>query len=233
MPLTQSQDQIRAAIRFASESVKLTDRTTDADIDTLMNLALGRFHQKAIITNPEFVPIASQLWTFDGDSTVQNLPVLYRATISMEYTHVGAQKKRFLLPFELFERPMLSDVDAITNSHGASAYRRFGSQMEFLPRPKKGDTALMWYATTAPQLSQDAQNIDTFDRMIDQFVIWHAAREICGNLGMWERHSSLNEKLMELQSDIGVLVRTRDISGPRRVTDLQHADRFGRRIRYR
>ncbi|MCW5838269.1 MAG: hypothetical protein KIS78_38105, partial [Labilithrix sp.] len=176
---------------------------------------------------PNFEPIASTVIEMNGLDTKYPLPANFRTLISVEYSGDGG-RKRWLTRFEMFERARLADPETAGNSTGATSFARIGTNIEFLPRPPAGHRALLWYATNAPQLTGDGQAIDTLDRLVDNYVIFWAAREIAGELGHWERHESLSGKLGALEPEIRVLARTRDLTGPTRIVDVYEADRFGR-----
>ncbi|MBX3198239.1 MAG: hypothetical protein KF894_08850 [Labilithrix sp.] len=227
MPLTRSQAEMRVAIRRTSDTVKATDRTPDDAIDDLTNRGLGMFSSLCKTVTPNFEPIASTTIVMNGLDTKYLLPANFRTLISVEYSGDGG-KKRWLTRFEMFERARLSDPETTNNSTGATSFARIGTNIEFLPRPPVEHRALLWYATNAPQLTGNGQAIDTLDRLVDNYVIWWASREIAGELGHWERHESLSGKLAALEPDIRVLARTRDLTGPTRIVDVYEANRFGR-----
>ncbi len=228
MPLTRTQAELRVAIRRTSDTVKATDRTPDDAIDDLINRGLGMFSSLCKTVTPDFEPIASTAFTMNGLDAAYPLPSNFRTTISVEYSRDSGGKKTWLVPFEMHERAALSTVDAASNARGASGYRRIGTNIEFLPRPPAGHRVLLWYATNAPQLTGNGQAIDTLDRLVDNYVIWWASREIAGELGHWERHESLSGKLAALEPEVRVLARSRDLGAPVRITDGYFADRYGR-----
>lgn len=226
MALTRTLAQLRDSVRRTANVMAFSDRHPDASINDLINRGIGALHRLTAIVNPEFRPLGSTTVTFDGSATEYALPANCRTVISVEYTDDN-DAKTWMTPYELHERASLTTPSVEDSSTRAHHYRVLGTNIEFLPRPPSGHTALVWYATTAPQLSSDAQTVDVFDRL-DDYVIWWAAREIAMDRDDWDRHDRLSAKIASLEADIQVLAHHRDRSHPARVVDLNHADRFGR-----
>lgn len=232
MALTRNLEQLRDAVQRTADVVAFTDKHPAAYINDLVNRGLGALARLCRTVDPEFQPIASTTITFDGIATTWPLPSAFRSLISLEYIQGanGSGFKTWLLPYERWERAALTQPNAIeTPAPHAHAYRLMGSNIEFLPLPPEGDTALLWYATTATQLSGDSSVFDTLERL-DDYVIWWAAREIAMERENWERHDRLGQKIAEMEADIRVLARSRDLNGPARITDQRMADRdrYGR-----
>lgn len=230
MSLTTTQVLMREAIQRTANVVAFTDTHTPAAINHLINRGLGALSTLCRTTNPEFQPIASTTITADGVNTTFALPSNFRTLLSVEYTG-DTGVKDWLLPFDMHERAALSSPDATTTSLRARAYRVIGTNIELLPRPPEDHTALVWYATAVTQLAGDAETFDTMERL-DSYVIWWAAREIAMEREAWERHDRLSQKLSDLEADIRILARSRDLSASSHVTDRRFADRYGR-SRYR
>ncbi len=225
MSLTRTLAQLRDGVRRQADIVAFTDRHPDSYVNDLVNRGLGALQRLTAQVNPEFRPIASTTITCDGASTLYALPSDCRSVISVEYT--GDNEKTWLVPFEMSERAILTDDSTSSRATRAHAYKVIGSNIELLPTPGDDDTARVWYATTANQLSLDADTVDVYDRL-DDYVIWWAAREIADERGDWERSDRLSGKILAITADIMVIAKQRDVSHPGRVVDINHADRYGR-----
>ncbi len=228
MPLTRTLAQLRDSVQRTADIRAFTDRHSDASVNDLINRGCGALQRLFHSVNPEFRPIASTTITADGENTVFALPATFRHLISVEYSADGA--KTWLNPYEMYERAALDPEDA---SEGrAYAYRLLGTNIELLPLPTEDHTALVWYGTTATQLSADGDTIDVSDRL-DDYIIWWAAREIAMDRADWDRHDRLSQKIASLEDEIRIIARTRDVSMPSRVVDVRtYTDRYGR-SRYR
>jgi hypothetical protein len=229
MALTRTLAQLRDSVERTagiSAFVGTGKRHSTASVNDLINRGLGALQRVTAVVNPEFRPVASDEITFDGAATEYALASNCRSVISVEYTDDNGGKT-WLTPFEMHERAALTTPTTRDNSVRAHHYRVLGTNIEFLPRPPDGHTALYWYATTANQLSADADTVDVYDRL-DDYVVWWAAREIAMDREDYDRHDRLTQKIAALESDIQVIARQRDISHPSRIVNLSHADRFGR-----
>ena len=219
MALTTTLEIMRDAVQRTADVVAFTDKHPVTRINALINQGLGALSRICRTTNPEFQPVASTTVTADGVATAYALPNNFRSLISVEYTD-SQSRKDWLQPYNINERAALTTLATVGASLRAHAYRVIGTNIELLPRPPSGDSALLWYATTVTQLSQDAQMFDTMERL-DSYVIWWAAREIAMEREAWERHDRLSGKLAELEADIRILARSIDLSTPARVTRLR------------
>lgn len=231
MALTTDQQTMRDAVRRSADVVEFTEKHPDTRINDLLNQGLGALSRVCRTTNPEFQPVGSSTITFDGTETVWPLPSNFRSLLSVEYAGDSGYKS-WLNPFELHERAALSDPDTTSTATRAEGYRLQGSNIEFLPRPPDGHTALLWYATTVTQLASNAATFDTMERL-DTYVIWWAAREIAADRENWQRHDRLAAKLSELEADIRILARSKDLSMPKRIVDTRIAGRNVRLARTR
>lgn len=237
MALTTTLAELADAIQRTADVKKFTDRHPLTQIYELANRGLGALDRAMRIVAPDRRPLSSTTIPTDGIETSYELPANCRTVIAVEYT--GESRKTWLLPFEMHERAMLTEADAVSAqaSPRARAYRIFpgdGAQtIELLPRPPAGHSAFVWYATNAKQFvltggPDTAQAVDIYDRL-DDYVIWWAARELAKDRKEWELHDRLGNDLRDLRSDIEVLARLNDISGPARPVDRCLADRYGRR----
>ena len=227
MSLTTTQQLMREAIQRTADVVEFTDKHPASAINHLINRGLGALSMLCRTTNPDFQPIASTTITADGVNTMFALPSNFRSLLSVEYTGDDTGSKDWLLPFQLHERAALSGSDATATSIRARAYRLMGTNIELLPRPPEDHTALVWYATAVTQLAADAETFDTMERL-DSYVIWWAAREIAMEREAWERHDRLSQKLADLEADIRILARSKDLGSSTRVVDRRFSDRYGR-----
>ncbi len=223
MALTTTQALIREAVQRTADVVAFTDRHTPASINHLINRGLGALSTLCRTTNPEFRPLGSTTIACNGADTFYPLPTDFRTLLSVEYTGDDGHKT-WLNPYELHERARLVEPDLVNGSTRAGWYRVIGDNIELLPLPPDGHSALLWYASTATQLAADADTFDTMDRL-DSYVIWWAAREIAMERGDWIRHDKLSEKLISLEGDIRILARSIDLSAASRPVDLAHANR--------
>jgi hypothetical protein len=232
MPLTRTLAQIRDSVQRTagiSAFVGAGKRHTEESVNDLINRGFGALQRVTAVIDPEFRPIASTTLTTDGDATEYALPANCRSVLAVYYTADG--ESTWLTPYELHERARLVDTITTASSSRASHYRVLGTNLELLPLADEDHAALVWYATTAIQLTADGQTADVYDRL-DDYVIWWAAREIAKDREDWERHDRLTADLGELRADIQILARSRDLSGPARIVDLREANRYGR-VRYR
>jgi hypothetical protein len=228
MALTRTLEQLREAVRHAADVVAFTDRHSDAYVNDLVNRGLGALNRLTAVVAPGFRPLASTTLTTDGVATMYALPSNFRSLISVEYEMDGS--RWWMTPYETHERAGLASPDEQAQATRARHYAVIGDNIELLPRPVAGHRVFLWYATTAPQLAGDADAVDVMDRL-DDFVIWWAAREIASERGDWERHGALSQRLAEVQADIQVLARQRDVSVPHRLVREQRFSRYGRRLR--
>lgn len=229
MALTRTLAQIRERVQRAAGVLAFTDRHPTAYIDDLINGALGALLRTTATVAPEFRPIASTTITFDGTNTAYALPSGFRSAILVEYIGDDAHRA-YLGEYTMAERPRLADVDAASDSIGAVAFRLLGSNIDFLPLPPSGHTAVLWYATTATQLSSGSDTTDVVDR-VDDYITWWAAREVAMDREDWERHDRLTAKLDAAVPEILIMARQRNVSGPSRPVNLYAVDRYGRRVR--
>lgn len=222
--LTTTLEDLVDAIQRTADVAKFTDKHPVAYIQKLANRGLGALSTLCRTTNPEFQPIASTTVTLDGTNTVYGLPGNFRSLISCEYTHDG--RKVYLQQYELHERAALTTPDVEQNAQRARFYKVLGTDIEFLPLAQANDTALLWFATDATQLAA-GESVDVMDRL-DSYVVWWAAREIAQERENWERFDRLTQQLGELEGDIRILARSRDLSSPARMVDERFAGRAGR-----
>lgn len=226
MALTRTLAQLRDAVQRTADVVAFTDRHPTAYLNDLVNRGIGALHRQTAIIDPEFRPLASTTITADGSSSLYPLPAAFRSLISAEYTG-GDGVKVWLLPYEMHERAALADDSTTTYTTDAQYYKIIGSNIELLPTPAEDHETLLWYATTASQLTLDGDQFDVYDRL-DDYIIWWAAREIADERGDWERSDRLSAKIAAMTADIQTLAHHRDLSGPARIVDLRQADRYGR-----
>ncbi len=215
MALTRTLGELVDAIQRTADVVAFTDKHPVSYIKDLACRGIGALDRIIKTTDTEFRPLGSTTYTTDGITGTLGLPVDCRSIIAIEYTFDGV--KCPLDPFEWVERPELAMMT--TDGFGrARGYRRIGSNIELLPLPDEGHTVLVWYSTTAQQPSGDSTAVDVYDRL-DDFIIWHAAREIAQERENWTRVNVLTGWMNDLQADIRILARSRDLSSPTRIVD--------------
>jgi hypothetical protein len=231
MALNRTLAQMRDAVQRTADIVAFTTKHPDSYVNDLLNRGLASLSTICRTTNPEFQPIASTTVACDGLNTLYALPANFRSLLSVSYVNTSnGGEPVWLLPFSAHERPSLTSDTAQTESTGALGYRVLGANIELQPLPQNGDTALVWYATTATQLTSDGDVADTFERL-DTYVIWWAARELAQEREAWERYDRLTGALASLEADIRILARSVDLSHPPRMVHTRHAvgrDQYGR-----
>lgn len=223
MSLVTTLALMRTAVRATANVAAFTTVHDDTRLNVLINQGLGALSRICRTTNPEFQPIASTPITTDGVATTYALPSNFRSLISVEYTD-GDDRKAWLTPYEMHERAALTNAEITARAGRASSYRIIGTNIELLPKPETGHTALLWFATSVAQLAADGSTFDTMDRL-DTYVIWWAAREIAMEREAWERHDRLGAKMSEMEAEIRILARSIDLSHPGRVVDRYLARR--------
>jgi hypothetical protein len=235
LALNRQLGDIRDAVMRTADVAAFTDKHPATYVNDLVNRGLGALSRVCRTTNPEFQPVASTTITMDGSATVYGLPGNFRSLISVVYTDSN-KRKTWMQPLEWPERAVLTTPETVSHATRAAGYQLVGTNIEFLPKPPKNDTALLWFATSVTQLSGDSSVFDTMERL-DQYVIWWAAREIAQERENWSRVDRLAQRLGEMEGDIRILARSLDLSAPGRVANLRLAghyrDRFGRRYRCR
>jgi len=227
--LTRNLAQLRDAVQRTADVVAYTDKHPASYLNDLVNRGIGALSRICRTTNPRFQPIASTTLTYDGVSTFQALPAGFRSLLAVEYTHEG--HKRWLEPTNLSERSGLTTPDVQLGNGLAVTYEVIGTNLELLPLPADGDTAFIWYAPNATQLTGDSSTIDVMDRL-DDYIIWWAAREVAQERENWERYDRLTAQLQSLEGEIRILARSIDLSEPTRPIDDRASngyDRYGRR----
>lgn len=227
MPLTTTLEDMADAVQRTADVVAFVDKHPLTRIYDLINQGLGALSRLCRTTNPLFQPIASTTVTADGVATIYSLPSNFRSLLSVEYTTDG--RKVWLQPYAANERAALTSPEIRSSSLRAVGYALIGRNIELLPLPPSGDTALLWYATTVTQLEAPDSPVDTMERL-DTYVIWWAAREIAMEREAWDRHDRLTTKMEALEGEIRILARSLDLSNPARVPDITNwgARKWGR-----
>lgn len=218
MALTRRLDQIVDAIQRTADVVAFTDKHPTSYIKDLACRGIAALQRITATTDTEFRPVASYTFTTDGIATTTGLPVDCRSILAVEYTVDGY--KSFLEPYEWDERPALAQTVDTTTVGRALGFKRLGANIELLPKPDEGHTVKIWYATTAAQPSADSDTIDVYDRL-DDYIIWWAAREIAQERENWSRFDRLTTLIANLEADIRVLARSRDLSSSARIVNRQ------------
>jgi hypothetical protein len=216
MALTRRLDQIVDAIQRTADVVAFTDKHPVSYVKDLACRGIAALLRVTATTDTEFRPVGSFAYTTDGIASTQPLPVDMRSILAVEYTVDGY--KSFLEPYEWAERPMLTQTVDTPRTGRALAFKRIGTNIELLPKPDVGHTVQIWYATTASQPSADSDTVDVYDRL-DDYIIWWAAREIAQERENWQRFDRLTGLISNLEADIRVLARSRDLSSPTRIAN--------------
>lgn len=231
MALTKERSEIRDNVRkFANvEGVTALLRHPNTDLDDYINRALGSLHRRLTVAIPDQRILASTTITTEADVSTYALPAGFDFLISVDITISG--HRTWLVSYEMHERAMLASPD--TNFTGMPfCYRLRGDNIEYLPMPAGEYDSLLWYTPSATQLTSDAQTYDTISRL-DDYLIAYAARLVAIKDKNWDLRDACKEVLLELESEIDVIARSRDRNAPNRIVDVYQANRWGRSVRRR
>lgn len=229
MALTKSLDDLALGIRRAADVESRTDRFPTAEIYDYANLGLGALMRKLKQAIPDQLFLASHTFLTDSGVSTYPLPSNFRSLISIHATIDGSV--RWFDSYEMHERPDI--ISPNTSYSGQSyVYRLQPGNIDLLPIPTNEYSIKLWYVPNGPQLAAGAESFDTIERL-DQYVIWWGAREVARKEKWWDLYRALTTDLKELESDIYVLARSKDLNSPPHMVDVYKADRFGRRSRVR
>lgn len=229
MALTQNREQIRNNVRKLANVQGTTAllRHPDADLNDYANRGYSRLRYLLNGASPDQRWMTSTtIATVDG-TTVYSLPSDFGVLVLVDITANGATT--WLTNYELHERPTLASNDQPT-SGVPFCYRLRGGNIELLPEPGGAYTVKLWYIPHTTELSSDASVLDTLNRL-DDFVIAYAGRLVAIKDKNWDLKSACQELMTELEEEIQVIGRTRDVNGASRIVDVYQADRWGRRRR--
>lgn len=200
-------------------------RHPDADVFDYVNrgiAALDRLLRKydagqRFITNATFPTVAgTETYALASD---------FMHLIGISGTFNGTT--RWLAQYDMQDRVILTDDAASTPERGAPThYRLQGANISLMRIPDAVYTLDYWY-TAAPSTLTTGQHYDTIARL-DDYIIWHAAKDIAKKDQNWDLHDRLSADMAELRGEIEALARTRDHNSPGRILDVNPVDRWGR-----
>ncbi len=226
MAVTQTREQIRDAVRKFTNTQGTTAllRHPNADLNDYINRGLSRLRFLLTQANPDqrFLSSTSPS-TSDGTSTYA-LPADLSFLISVDLVASGT--KRWLLSYEMHERPALTSED-MPSSGIPFCYRIIGTNIEFLPTPGGTYTYTLWYVPHTTELDADDDTVDTVNRL-DDYIVAYASRFIATKDKNWDLLNECKALMGELTSEIEILGRRRDENAPGRIVDVTLADRWGR-----
>lgn len=229
MGLTRTLDELALDIRRCADIEDRTDRFPTAEVYGYANLGLAALHRKLKQAVPDQQWLATTTFTTTSGVSLYPLGSTFRSLISIDITANG--HKQWLLPYMMHERADLTDPEASFTSV-PQQYRLRGDNIELLPLPRGAYQVVLWYVPSGPTLTAGSDTFDTIERL-DQYVIWWGAREALFKDKHLSEYDRLGVRLKEMEEDIFLLGRSRDLNGSSRVVDVHRADRFGRRRRYR
>lgn len=228
MALNQTLAQLRASTRkFANvQGATALARHPDVDVNDYVLRALGSLYRKLTESQPDQRYLAYSTVTMVNGTSLYSLPSNFFHLISVDLSALGV--KVWLTSFEPNERPRLTDASE-PYTGVPLFYRLEGSNIEFLPTPRDAYTSTLWYIPDAPQPSE-GQAFDTIARL-DDYVVAYASRIIATKDKQWDLVNECRTVCGELEGEIAVIGRSRDVNSPGRVLDVYQADRWGRRLR--
>ncbi len=229
MALVQTRAQIRANVRLFTNTGGVTAlaRHTDTSLNDYIDRALGSAHRILTEVLPDLRILSSATVTTTTSTSLYALPSDFDHLISVDLSANGL--KSWLLAYELWERPALTDPSQ-PNAGIPYTYRLRGSNVEFLPVPSGTYVATLWYVPNSTQFANDVQLYDTISRL-DDYLIAFASRFIAVRDGNGERKGVCDGMIAEFREDLQKAARNRDKNSPSRVVDEHMADRWGRRLR--
>lgn len=231
MALTKMRSEIRDNVRrFANvQGTTALLRHPNTDLDDYVDRALGSLHRRLTLAIPDQRLLSSTTIATVSGTTTYALPSDFDFLISADIT--VNSRRTWLTSYEMHERPALVSTDQ--NYTGVPfCYRVLGNNIEYLPMPGDVYSSLLWYVPSATQLTSDAQTYDTISRL-DDYLIAYAARLVAIKDKNWDLRDACKELLLELESEIDVIARTRDRNSPNRIVDVYETNRWGRPTRRR
>lgn len=228
MALDQTLAQLRASTRkFANvQGSTALLRHPDADVNDYVLRALGSLHRKLTEAQPDQRYLAYEDISTTNGTSLYPVPSDFESIISVDLTANGV--KVWLTSFAMNERPMLTD--SAEPYIGIPLYYRLeGDNLEYLPTPNATFVSRVWYVPSAQQ-PVEGQAFDTISRL-DDYLVAYAARIIATKDKQWDLVAECRTVCTELEGEIAVIGRSRDMNAPGRITDIYQADRWGRRLR--
>lgn len=229
MALTQTREQLRDNVRRLAnvQGASALLRHPDADLNDYINRGYSRLRFLLNQASPDQRWMTSSAITTTAGQSVEALPSDFGVLVLVDLVANGT--KTWLTNYELHERPALTSADE-PNSGIPFCYRLRGGNIELLPEPGGAYTVTLWYIPHTTELASDASVLDTLNRL-DDFVIAYAVRLVAVRDKNWDLKQACQELMAELQGEIEVIGRTRDVNGSSRIVDVYQADRWGRRRR--
>lgn len=226
MALTQTQTQLRDNVRKLCdiEGTSALARHPHADVNEYVNRGIAALHRKLTEAIPDQRLLSTQTITTVAGTSTYALGSTFETLISIDLTANGV--KRWLTPYEMEDRPHLSDPDNVRTDYPYS-YRLRGSNIELLPTPGGIYTVNLWFVPAPSQLASNSDTYDTIARL-DDYIILYAATIVTKKDRVWDLHDRCQRDLKELLDDVYRYARTRDMNLSPRVHDVSRRDRFGR-----
>jgi hypothetical protein len=229
MSLTRTIDQMVAAVRKTTNALGTSalQRHPEVDLFDYVNRGIAALDRKLkLVDTGQRYLSSSTITTVDG-TEIYALPsdFMHMVSLSGEINSV----MRWFQSYDLSERPGLVDTNAGWTGEPLY-YRLRQGNISLLPTPADVYTLTLWYAP-APSTLVTTETYDTIARL-DDYIVWHAAREVCKKDKNWELHDRLTADMAAMASEIEVIGRNRDMNSPSRIVDCSRRDRYGR-SRYR
>lgn len=229
MALTQTLAQLRTNVRRMAnvQGATALQRHPDADLNDYVNRGIAALRRELDVAIPDQRFLASSTFSTVAGTTTYALPADFNHLVSIDLVANGV--KTWLVPYEMHERPTLTDSSVAYNGVPFT-YRLRGSNVELLPSPDGVYSCTLWYTSDPSTLSSDASTLDTITRL-DDFVIAYAAKLVHLKDNNLDKLQACDALMVLMRDEIGMIARTRDKNAPSRVVDEMLADRWGRSSR--
>jgi hypothetical protein len=202
-------------------------RHPDADLNDYVNRGIAALRRELDVAIPDQRFLASTTVPTVAGTSLYALPADFNHLVSIDLEADGV--KVWLVPYEMHERPMLTD-DSVSYTGIPFTYRLRGGNIELLPTPQAVYTATVWYVSDPSTLSSDASTLDTITRL-DDFVIAYAAKLVALKDNNQDKAASADGLMAMMRDEIAMIARSRDKNAPSRIVDEMLADRWGRHPR--
>lgn len=228
MALDQTLTQLNVSTRKLGnwQGVTALLRHPDPDVNDAILQAIGSLHRKLTSAQPDQRYLSfTDISTVSGQ-TLYPIPSDFQSIISVDLSANGI--KVWLKSFNLNERPMLTDPN-IAYTGIPNYYRLEGNNIEYLPTANAVYVSRLWYVPSAQQ-PVGGQAFDTIARL-DVYIVAYATRIIATKDKQWDLVNECRNVCSELEEEIDVVGRNRDLNEPGRIVDSIGVNRFGRRFR--
>ncbi len=227
MPLNQTLAQLRANVRRLTDTggTNALQRHPDADLNDYINRGIGSLYRRMSEAVPDQRYLSTNAITTSQGVSTYALPADFDHLISVDLVADGT--KRWLVAYEMHERPALTDP-SVSHTGIPYTYRLRGSNIELLPTPQHAYTCTIWYTPNVSTLAVDAATFDTISRL-DDYVIAYAGRFVAIRDKSQDLMAYCSQIVAEMEAEILALARSRDKNSPSRIVDERLADRWGRR----